>query len=60
MIPNVLELKMLKEMFDALTKIYESKNTSRKLTLRHQLINVTMNKTKTITNYFMRISHIKD
>jgi hypothetical protein len=37
LIPNVSELKTPKEMFDALTKLYESKNTSRKLTLRHQL-----------------------
>jgi hypothetical protein len=39
LIPNVSELKTPKEMFDALTKLYESKNTSRKLTLRHQLRN---------------------
>jgi hypothetical protein len=46
LIPNVSELKTLKEMFDALKIIYESKNTSQKLTLRQQLINVTMNKQK--------------
>jgi hypothetical protein len=33
LIPNVSELKTAKEMFDALTRLYESKNTSRKLTL---------------------------
>ena len=60
LIPNVLELKTAKEMFDALTRLYESKNTSRKLTLRHQLRNVTMNKSKTIANFFTRISHIKE
>jgi hypothetical protein len=60
LIPNVSELKTPKEMFDALTRLYESKNTSRKLTLRHQLKNVTMNKSETIVNYFMRISQIKD
>jgi hypothetical protein len=32
----------------------------RKLTLRHQLRNVTMNKSETVSNYFMRISQIKD
>lgn len=46
LIPNVSELKTLKEMLDALKIIYESKNTSQKLTLRQQLINVTMNKQK--------------
>jgi len=60
LIPNVSELKTLKEMFDALTRLFESKNTSRKLTLRHQLKNVTMNKSETTGNYFMRISKIKD
>ena len=47
-------------MFDSLTRLYESKNTSRKITLRHQLINMMMNKSETISNYFMRISQIKD
>jgi hypothetical protein len=56
LIPNLSELKTPKEMFDSLTKIYESKNTSWKLTLRHQLRNLTMNKSETVSNYFMRIS----
>jgi hypothetical protein len=60
LIPNVSELKTTKEMFDALTRLYESKNTSRKLSLQHQLRNVTMNKSETIANFFTRISQIKD
>ena len=56
LIPNVLELNTAKELFDALTGVYKSKNTSRKLTLWHQLINVTMNKSETIANFFTRIS----
>jgi hypothetical protein len=60
LIPNVSELNTPKEMFDALTKLYESKNTSRKLILRHQLRNLTMNKSEIVVNYFMRISQIKD
>jgi hypothetical protein len=60
LIPNVSELKTPKEMFDALSRLYESKNTSRKLTLRHQLRNVMMNKSDTVSTYFMRISQIKD
>jgi len=47
-------------MFNSLNKLYERKNTGQKLTLRHQLRNVTMNKSETIFNYFMRISQIKD
>jgi hypothetical protein len=60
LIPNVSELNTAKEMFDSLTKLYEIKNTSGKLTLRHQLINVTMNKSEMIANFFTRISQIKD
>jgi hypothetical protein len=47
-------------MFDVLTILYESKNTSRNLTLRYHLINVMMNKSEIVSNYFMRISQIKD
>jgi hypothetical protein len=60
LIPNLSKLNLAKEMFDALTRLYESKKTSRKLTLRHQLKNVTMNKSETIANFFTRISRIKD
>jgi hypothetical protein len=60
LIPNISQLKTPKEMFDALTRFYESKNVSRKLTLRRQLRNVTMNKSDSIANLFTRISHIKD
>ena len=42
LIPNVSKLKSPKEMFYALTELYESQNTSWKLTLMHQLRNVTM------------------
>ena len=47
-------------MFNSLKKLYERKNTRQKLTLRHQLRNVTMNKSETMVNYFMKISQIKD
>jgi hypothetical protein len=46
-------------MFDALKGLYESKNT-RKLTLRHQLRNVMMNKSDIVSTYFVNISQIKD
>jgi hypothetical protein len=53
-------LKAPKEMFDSLKRLYERNNTSRKLTLRHQLKKVMMNKSDTVSTYFMRISQIKD
>jgi acyl CoA:acetate/3-ketoacid CoA transferase len=60
LISNVSKLKIPKEILDALTRLYESKNTSRKLTLMHQLKNLMMNKPETVSDYFMRISEIKD
>jgi hypothetical protein len=56
MIPNVSKLKTAEEIFDSLTRLYERNKTSRNFTLRHQLRNVTMNKSETITNFFTRIS----
>ena len=40
LIPQVSSLKTPKEMFDALTKLFEGKNINRKMTLRNQLKNV--------------------
>jgi hypothetical protein len=55
LIPDVSEIKTTKDMFDSLTRLYEIKNTGQKITLRHQLKNVTMNKSEMIANFFTRI-----
>lgn len=47
-------------MFDALARLYESKNRSRKLTLRNQLRITKMGKSNTVASYFMKMSRIKD
>jgi len=60
LIPHVSELRTPKEMFDSLTRLYERKNTGKKLTLRHQLRNAVMNKSNTISTYFITVSQIKD
>jgi len=60
LIPYVSELKTPKEMFDALARLYEVKNTSKKLTLRHQIRIVRMDKSDLVSTYFMRVSHMKD
>ena len=41
-ISHVSSLKTLKEMFDAITSLYEGNNISRKMTLRTQLKDVKM------------------
>jgi hypothetical protein len=44
LIPYVSSKKTLKEMFDALTKLYEGNNINRKMNLRTQLKNTRMQK----------------
>ena len=60
LIPYISELKNPKAIFDALARLYESKNTSRKMTLRNQLRVTKMTKNDTIATYFMKVSQIKD
>jgi hypothetical protein len=60
LIPYVSSKKTLKEMFDALTKLYEGKNINRKTNLRTQLKNTRMQKGETIQEYFSRISEFKE
>ena len=48
LIPQVSSLKTLKEMFDALTKLFEGKNINRKMTLRNELENVKIPNVETI------------
>ena len=40
LIPQVSSLKTPRDMFDALTKLFEGKNINRKMTLRNKLKNV--------------------
>ena len=65
LIPQVSSLKTPKEMFDALTKLFEGKNINQKMTLRNQLKNLNIQNAeiqnaKTIQSYFTRISQIKE
>ena len=59
-IPQVFSLKIPKEMFDALTKLFEGKNINRKMTLRNQLKNVKIQNEETIQSYFTRVSRSKN
>ena len=59
LIPYVSSKKTPKEMFDALTRLYEGKNISWKMNLRTQLKNTRMQKGETIQEYFSRISEFK-
>ena len=59
-IPHVSSFKTPKDVFDALTKIFEGKNINRKMTLRNQLKNVKIQKSKTMQSYFTRVAQIKE
>jgi hypothetical protein len=52
--------KTPKEMFDALTRLYEGKNINRKMNLRTQLKNTRMQKGESIQEYFSRISQFQE
>jgi hypothetical protein len=60
LIPQVASKKTPKEMFDALTKMYEGKNINRKMNLRTQLKSTRMQKGETIQEYISTISQFKE
>ena len=60
LIPQVSSNNTPKDMFDALTKMYEGKNINRKMNLRTQLKSTRMQKGETIQEYFFRISQFKE
>lgn len=56
LIPHVVELKTTKEIYDALVGLLESKNTSKKVALRHQLCCIMMSRSDSVVAYLMRLS----
>ena len=60
LIPQMASKKTPKEMFDALTRLYEGRNINRKMNLRTQLNNTRMQNGETIQEYFSRISQFKE
>ena len=49
-----------KNVFDALTNMFEGKNINKRMNLRNQLKGVKIHKTKTIQSYLSRVSQIKE
>jgi hypothetical protein len=60
LLPHISTLKTTYEMYDALKRMFESNNTNKALTLKHQLQNIKMTKDDTIATFFMRILEIRD
>jgi hypothetical protein len=60
LIPQVSSKNTPKDMFDALTRMYEGRNINRKMNLRTQLKNTKMQKGETVQDYFSRVSQFKE
>ena len=60
LIPQVSSRKTSKEMFDALSSLFEGRNISRKVNLRNQLKSVKVQKSETMQSYFTRVYQIKE
>jgi hypothetical protein len=60
LLPHISTLKTTYLMYDVLKKMFESNNTNKALTLKHQLQNLKMTKDDTIATFFMKISEIRD
>jgi hypothetical protein len=56
LIPHISELHTSRKMYEALNRLYESKDISQNLTLRNQLHNMKMENSESITSYLMRVS----
>ena len=59
-ISQVSSRRTPKEMFDALSKLFEGRNINKNMTLRNQLKGVKAQKSETMHSYFTRVSQIKE
>ena len=60
LIPQVSSKKTPKEMYDALSRMFEGRNINRKMNLRSQLKSIKMIHGESIQDYFSRVSQIKE
>ena len=60
LIPQVSSKKTSKEMYDALSKMYEGRNINRKMNLKAQLKSIKMIHGESIQDYFTRVSQFKE
>ena len=60
LIPQVSSMETPKEMFDALSRLFEGRNINKKMTLINQLKSVRAQKSETMQSYFTRVAQIKD
>ena len=58
--PIITPLKIAKECFDTLVKLYKTKATSQKRLMKSQLRSLKMEKDESVNSFFTKISHLKD
>ena len=58
--PIITPLKIAKECFETLVKLYKTKVTSQKRLLKSQLRSLNMEKDESVKSFFTKISHLKD
>jgi hypothetical protein len=56
LIPHISELQTSRQMYEALNRLYESKDISQNLALRNQLCNMKMENLESVSSYLMRVS----
>ena len=59
-IPQVLSRETPKEMFDALSSLFEGRNINMKMNPRNQLQSVRTQKLETMQSNFLRVAQIRD
>ena len=59
-IPRILGKSNAYEMWDALTKLYQSSNENRKMVLREKLKSIKMVKDEEMVTYLTRITRVRD
>ena len=60
LIPQVSSRETPKEMFDALSSLFQGRNINRKMNLRNHLKSVRNEKSETLQYYFSRVAQIRD
>ena len=60
LIPQMSYKKTPKQMYDALSRIYEGRNINIKMNMRAQLKGTKMSKRESIQDYFTRVSQFKE
>ena len=60
LIPQVSSMKTPKQMYDALSRMYEGRNINIKMKLRAQLKGTKISKGESIQDYFTRVSKFRE